>query len=356
MKKKEVDHSNRNEYLDLLKGLAIICVIANHSFTIGLETVAIKSIEYWGAIIWSQIFKIAVPLFFTISGFLLAEKEVGSRTLYETFLSKQIFKVYLPMLFWSIPYIIIDVYNNGVTLSSIGKFFLGGYSVYYFVTVIIQFYLLLPLLQKIGQNTIGLVFAFGISMSFMAILDYIIDFRTLDLPLVLYAGNFLIWMMFYVLGIWLRKKKFNWGIRKYQKIKVIILISTIVSFCISVIDVHLHSVDNSLITNTGIKNSTFLFSFLAILLLFVITPSSVKGWEVRKLIGRRSFGIYLIHLYILGVLYKLFHSAVIDSSYFITQITLIIATTLLSLFIIQTTRHVCGEFELERTTLILGFI
>ena len=57
---------NRIEYFDVLRGGAIICVIAIHSF-IGFEDINSKSLTFHVAIIWRQLIGCAVPVFLAIS-------------------------------------------------------------------------------------------------------------------------------------------------------------------------------------------------------------------------------------------------------------------------------------------------
>lgn len=130
---------NRNVYFDALRGIAIMMVIAIHTF------------EYrYGdfSLFVRQVFNIAVPLFLAISGFFLAKKNVDTREAYINFLKRQVPKVYIPVILWSLPLFVLDCYQSGQYTLGVITLILCGYSVYYFIALIVQYYVLLPHLQK----------------------------------------------------------------------------------------------------------------------------------------------------------------------------------------------------------------
>ena len=134
----------RNLYFDTLRGIAILMVVAIHTF-IACEFDNFQSIC---AISMREIFNLAVPLFLAISGFFIGRKKFESNYQIITFWKKQIPKVYIPTLFWSIPYLTLALYHQQSLLKNILVFLLCGYSIYYFIALIIQCYLLLPFIQK----------------------------------------------------------------------------------------------------------------------------------------------------------------------------------------------------------------
>lgn len=119
-------------------------VVAIHTF-IACEFDNFQSIC---AISMREIFNVAVPLFLAISGFFIGRKKIESNYQIITFWKKQIPKVYIPTLFWSAPYLTLAVYHQQSLLKNILVFVLCGYSIYYFIALIIQCYLLLPFIQK----------------------------------------------------------------------------------------------------------------------------------------------------------------------------------------------------------------
>lgn len=98
----------RNLYFDALRGIAILMVVAIHTF-IACEFDDYQSIC---AISMREIFNLAVPLFLAISGFFIGRKKFESNYQIITFWKKQIPKVYIPTLFWSAPYLTLAVYHQ----------------------------------------------------------------------------------------------------------------------------------------------------------------------------------------------------------------------------------------------------
>lgn len=134
------------KYFEALRGIAIIMVVAIHT----------KFLDSSFNLFLRQILNCAVPLFFALSGFFLYKKSLEPKEQMYSFWRKQIPKVYIPVLICSLPWFILDMMHGNIILANI-LLFCCGYSIYYFVAVIIQFYLLLPFLQRcrIGNNPVG---------------------------------------------------------------------------------------------------------------------------------------------------------------------------------------------------------
>lgn len=111
-------------------------------------------LNYFG-VEFRNLLNAAVPLFLAISGYFMANKRVNTRATYKDFLKKQATKVYVPMLVWSVPYLILAYLHRESPAVSVLLFFFGGFSIYYFIILIVQYYALLPLMQKMGQSLRG---------------------------------------------------------------------------------------------------------------------------------------------------------------------------------------------------------
>lgn len=209
-------------------------------------------------------------------------------------------------------------------------FFSGGFSIYYFITLIIQYYLLLPVLNKYGSTKLGLVLSALISGSCMIFLFYITKIKGISLPLIVYAGPFPVWIVFFVLGIYIGKK----GKASIPRNKLLIL--TLVGLSLSIAETYMNiNIANSF-TGLGIKRGAFIYSFFLIMYLFTYKDtdnSSSPLWQLMVYIGKISFGIYLIHIYFLSYLIRSAVNSLSISNYFKNQ-GLLIGLTLLSCMII----------------------
>ena len=100
----------------------------------------------------------AVPIFLAVSGFFCAKKKFCCKTDYYSFLKKQIPRVYIPVLFCSLPLLIVTLKTKGTAFSSFLIYFSCGFSVYYFIALIIQLYLLSVIVFSKNQYLILSVF------------------------------------------------------------------------------------------------------------------------------------------------------------------------------------------------------
>ena len=133
----------RRSYFEFLRGIAIIMVIGIHTYS---QPDSIDGFDF--SLLFRQILNCAVPIFFAISGFFCYQKQLSGYTEYKHFLSHHISKVYIPTLFWSLPLFVWALYKGAAPIVECLKLIICGYSIYYFIAVIIQFYLLLPLFRR----------------------------------------------------------------------------------------------------------------------------------------------------------------------------------------------------------------
>lgn len=132
----------RDTYYDFLRGIAIFFVIGIHTYVD--NTMHIN-------LFLRQFLNCAVPIFLAISGYFIGSKQLDTRESYVTFLKKQIPRVYIPMLVWSMPWLLLYLYAQGSILKGILIVLVGGMSIFYFIPLIIQYYLLTPVIQKVNR-------------------------------------------------------------------------------------------------------------------------------------------------------------------------------------------------------------
>lgn len=141
-----MDSENRDTYFDFLRGVAIIFVVGIHTRVI----TGISDFELYSKEFILQLITIAVPLFTAISGYFLISRDYEYRqNRFWKFLFKQIKKVYMPMLIWSVPFYLIGLRHGNSPLFWTLFALAGGMSVMYFIPMIMQMYFLTPMLRKI---------------------------------------------------------------------------------------------------------------------------------------------------------------------------------------------------------------
>lgn len=136
--------------------------------------------------------------------------------------------------------------------------------------------------------------AVAISIICICMLEILFYGYRLEIPLIVYAGPFPLWIMFFVTGIYLRNHTFD---TKYVYLPVILfyVLSVAESFII------MHCTGQ--VTGLGIKVFSFLFSLYFIIMMFVSPLKTHVAAHKDHLvirgitrIGELSFGIYLIHM------------------------------------------------------------
>ena len=283
----------RNTYFDFLRGLAIMMVVGNHTYTLG---------EYSTVVM--QLLNTAVPLFIAISGYFLSQKKMENKDDYLSFIKKQLPKVYLPVLVWSLPLYALALYSGSSIIKQTILLFGCGLSIYYFVAFIMQCYVVLPVINyciSVTKRRGGVIASCLVSFAWIAGVMYMNTIQGKGIPLILYAGPLPCWLMFFVLGVMIGHKPE----RNYSIIFPIVI--TILGFILSVIE------SDYLLAHygkgVGIKPSSFVYSSGMIFLMFSNKLENLirrTGAIYRFFIwiGSLSFGIYLIHCYFISFFVK----------------------------------------------------
>lgn len=329
--------NQRIEYFDILRGIAIIGVIAIHSSEIGYKFPDM-SVEFRGTVIWRQLINFSVPLFLAISGYFAANKETNNEASYLIFVKKQIPRVFIPYVFWSVIYSIPIILHDDNSLKDVVFKFITFQITgpFYYILLIIQYYILLPILKKMA-TTKGVLIA-GLISGFSCLTIYITRYcLSIDIPLFIYAGFFPTWIVFFVIGIFIRKN----GINTKSNILLSFLI---LSFVLSVVETYylyikFNDIGNSV---TAVKITSFIYSITAILFLFKQADKKNFNFKFLSYLGKISFGIYLSHMIVLSILARLFNKflPLLSLNGIVYQIALIVSILICSSLIAFFVRRV----------------
>lgn len=277
----------RNHYFDFLRGIAIIMVVGIHTFSV--EEVDMQT-GFDVNVIIRQILNCAVPIFLAISGYFLYTKKLDTWNERKLFWQKQIPKVYVPTMIVSVPYFLLALMHGVNPFFSLLLMLACGYSIYYFIALILQYYALLPVFQKI--NRMGIIACTMTSLMSISIISYIMKIKGVELPLIVYAGPFPVWCVFFAMGCYLRKCR-----REYSLYFPIILL--VICIALQYMETSFWNVNYG--GGFGIKLSAFVYSMTVIAVLFATkTERLYKHNFITKAIeyiGSISFAIYLYHLF-----------------------------------------------------------
>lgn len=240
-----------------------------------------------------QIIGCAVPVFLAISGYFLCRKKIENKVEYFCFLKHQIPTVYIPCLVWSLPWLLIAVLSGKSLVINLLLYFCCGLSVMYFIAVIIQCYIALPLLKMIDFR--GVVICLFISLLASVVNTVYNIIPGINLPLIVYGGPIPMLGVFFVLGCWLGQKPRDYSFQ-------LVLVLYVVTLLLCIMDSYYQYASFG-IQSIGLKATTQINSFIAILLLFhtkirVSYNDSATTFFIHAL-GRHSFIIYLSHCLLL---------------------------------------------------------
>lgn len=198
----------RITYFDFLRGIAILMVVGIHTFSMA----SFESVEGNLAVIVRQILNCAVPIFLAISGFFLVKKNLQCSETRMAFWRKQIPSVYVPCVLWSLPLFILALWKGEYSLwLNIARLLFCGFSIYYFVILIVQCYVLLPYIQKL-RGGVTLCISAVLALVYVALCIYILNIKGYTLPMTLYGGPFPLLIVYFVLGMCLGQRSRDYGL------------------------------------------------------------------------------------------------------------------------------------------------
>lgn len=316
--------NNRNRYFDFIRGVAIMMVVAIHTFKV--NDVNYETFSGYIILLIRQILNCAVPLFLALSGYFITSKlaKLPTKENRNQYLLKQIKKVYIPTLIFSIPYFLQTVLYDNITykivIYNIIVLLICGYGVYYYIALIIQCYIMAPALYKYNPTKL-LIISSIISICSILCVTFL-NASHVNLPLIIYAGPIILWIVFFTSGMYIQKCK-----RNYPLWAPLFILSC--GLILSMVESYYWADKGTPIY--GIKLSSFIFSVGVIF--FVFSPRTefiFKSNYFTKAIvdiGEVSFGIYLIHLMLINIMHIYIYldswllewSIVLGVSYFIIK-------------------------------------
>jgi surface polysaccharide O-acyltransferase-like enzyme len=341
---------NRDLFFDAFRGIAIIAVVAIHSIYLGGNP------DGRGFLYYRQFLNFSVPALFFMSGYWASKKPIESFNDYKVFLRGRFFRIGIPYLFWSLILLGYSALKKGdfnwfeITF----KLLVGGASMgYYFIIAIAQLYIITPLLQymngRLNRYGLILIFVFNLAVIFALYLSRL--FHVIwHLPAAL---PFYSWIIYYEFGLFMGERYSR--ISASSKMRVCIVFAILASFLISVFEVSilLSRYNRPDFAASAVKYSSVLYSVFVILGFLFWKEYFRRSPRVLLAIGRYSFGIYMIHIIILGWVVQFFQGFEVISGFApVYQLTLVAVTTGLCLALIFTARKLLPESFCVK---VLGF-
>lgn len=340
---------DRDLSFDAFRGIAIIAVVAIHSWRC-------PTTGWWNLffiVTYRQLLNFAVPAFIFISGCWMSKKSIKSLEDYKTFLGRRLPRVLIPYFFWSLILLgLAAIKTHDVDVYRIIFKLLTGRAttIYFFIMVISQLYIITPLLQYINRKRYGLMLV--LILNVISLLSAYLSrlYFNYWIPV---SSAFYSWIIFYEIGLLVGSSDNK--IFAAKKARLFILPAILVCLLISGLEasILLSKYNNCYFAIAPVKYSSFLYS-VCIIAGFLFVRERVSCWpKFLVTIGYYSFGIYLIHLPVLNQVANLVQkSSTIYSFQSLYQFTVVLITISICFVLISVTRKLLPESFCRR---ILGF-
>lgn len=315
--------NSMNRKIQVLRGLAIIAVVIIHSCPGAMAGIFIRAIVNF-----------AVAMFLFCSGYLTktSYSDIGK------FYKRRMIRVGIPYVIWSMAYTLAFAVRDGVYSGLPGKYFLNliygtaNFSLY-FMIVYMLFTLWTPLIGKLAESRFKWA-GFLVTPVYMILTSYLTRiFRISIIPSTITPFLRLQWFHFYYLGMILGNHLICYKNSKKRTV-LIYLCTLLVSLAESFYWNHL---GNYTMATTQARLGCMLSSSCACVLAYqYLEDKNITGstaWE-KKLswIGDYSFGIYLMHVMVIGALGRV---PEYDSLPFPVNTLLILLITIFGLLVLE---------------------
>ena len=281
---------HKNGYIQMMRAVAIIAVVAIHNCPEGLDGVYIRPFVNF-----------SVALFLFLSGYLTREEKIKDLS---GFYKKRIVRVMVPYVIWSLIYTFVRGYSFDVFLE---KFFTAQCcGVFYYLIVYVQLVILTPLLYRIShtkyRNYVYLITPIAILFIYL----YVLGDNDLEYPY--YIISFVEWVAYYYFGLAfhfqgepLKCRRLIQTGKAHKWMLVGLYAATLI---LQYAESLLWYYNGELaMAKTQVKISSLLSSFATILLVMYYKETvAVSQTNMLVLIGDDSFAIYLSHMLILDLL------------------------------------------------------
>lgn len=334
------------EYLheiNYLRGLAIIGIIAIHSLNEGYgnnELIALMNMNL------EQVSTYSIPAFLFISGLVLTYNYSNKEFHYTDFIRKRLSVILVPYIIWSCIYLLYRIFLEQDSISlimAVKKIMVGSaYFHLYYIILIMQFYLLFPLILNLVQKTKPhhrelLITTFLFNMVVISL--YYFQFDILDERII--RKIFIFWVFYFILGSVMGSK-----LDQYRHLLSNISMKYLGSLLLIALLYLLYSyyTDGLFMEQTNIfwlRPQVLIYSSICVIVLFKLISELDKkylsGWPSRSLneVGKYSFGIYLSHMLIIELLLRVHLGPINTSSHFLYEYIIFLMGVLLSVFIVK---------------------
>lgn len=317
-------------WINSLRVLAAMAVVVIH-ISAPFVTSNLFSGTWWMGHGLDTISRFAVPMFLMITGALLLHKEEPINV----FARKRAWKIVLPFLGWSLFYYLLANRTSGSVTDFI-KNLLGNGNHYHlwYLYLIVLLYLFIPILRKVvSQLPNSYVWYYALIAGSITTITSFLGW--VGWPLIIYANPFSTGVALLLLGYAITHKE--------MKIKYLNWIGGISTGIVFVGTYLLVLHDKAF--NEMLYNALGIFIMLQAVMIFAYVYQKkevfnrVGDSKVVRFIAAHSFGVYLIHPFVIMVVNKFFPQSLFTLEYgyigFFTKFLLVLGLSLLPVWVMS---------------------
>lgn len=283
---------------DYIRALAAVAVIVIH-------VTSLYVLRYKEVLVVNQFVRFSVPIFVILSGLLLLISDDGLKGI--SFFNKRINKIIVPFFVWTIFYVLFANINNfmigKIVFPDLVKLFLrgllygNGYDHLYFITIMIQCYILYyPLKYLINKWQLGTFFVSGVITLAYQTGVYLMQMSIVKLPWspLPYYEFFPTWLFYFVFGMIIAKNIDN--VKAYLKKKTVLLgVTWFVTFVILLLDGKFSKVYDSIRPSIMLYTLGSFFFIYSFLINYKSPTERLSNFI--KWFSNQSYVVYLSHLF-----------------------------------------------------------
>ncbi|HHV75413.1 MAG TPA: acyltransferase [Thermoanaerobacterium sp.] len=290
---------SRIDEIDVLKGISIIAVLIIHTTGIAVSDLDKSSLSYIIFAVLNRFSQFAVPAFIFASAMLLMYN-YGDGCDWKSFYKKRLKNVLLPYISWTIIYgiYLYVIYNEPLkSILTVENIFFGGMFYHlYFIVIIVQLYLLFPILLYIYKCISKNIYTVVLSIVLFQIADVLVFKYFISKFFQNSSLLFITYISFIIAGMYIGENMREWG--KYYDKKWLTSFFAVIVFGYLFIDISLKVFANKQIDSNLYNIYYYAFTLVTSLFFFALSTKILNYHALSGLLtstGKLSFGIYLSH-------------------------------------------------------------
>ena len=202
--------AGRIEAFDAYRGMAIVLVVFAHTAGLGWEYYGVEGgeVNFAWSVAARNLALCSLPMFLFVSGYLLGKVRCASLPEYGDYLRKRVSRIAVPYLFWSLALLSLASIRAGYLDAGHWLFAIitgTADGPYYFILMMLQFYILAPLLSRMLDHRWAMPGFFIVHALWIAGIYAIELAWDLEMHFAITKTPFLSWLSVFTFGMWVRR-------------------------------------------------------------------------------------------------------------------------------------------------------